>query len=99
MSVNIRVDLQGMAAAKDYFRQSLYGLEAELDRLDTGLQASLSEWTGDARDAYQIAHGQWQAAAGEMVKNLAWLQRVIKIAHANFDSARSVNMGTWRGNS
>ena len=97
-SVSIRVDLLGMAAAGEYFQEILYALEAELDRLDASLRASLSEWTGDARDAYQVAHQQWQEAAGEMVKNLARLQSVIKIAHANFDSARSVNMGMWRGN-
>jgi ESAT-6 family protein len=98
MSGSIRVDLLGMALAEDSFLQTLYALEAELGRLDTNLQASLAEWTGDARDAYQIAHQRWHAAADEMVKNLAWLQHVIKTAHANFGSARSVNVGMWRGN-
>jgi WXG100 family type VII secretion target len=98
MSVSILVDLSRMEAAENYFRQTVYALEAELDRLDSSLQTSLSEWTGDARDAYQIAHQRWRSAADEMTKNLAWLHGVIRTAHTNYSSARLTNLGMWRGN-
>jgi WXG100 family type VII secretion target len=73
MSVSILVDFSRMEAAEDFFRQTLYALEAELDRLDANLRTSLSEWTGAARDEYQIAHQRWRAAAGEMTKDLSLL--------------------------
>ena len=98
MSVSIRVDLPRMEAAEDHFRQCLYASEDELDRLDASLQTSLSAWTGDARDEYQIAHQRWRAAADEMARNLAWLHGVVKTAHANYHSARLTNMAMWRGN-
>ena len=98
MTESIQVDLPEMDAAEGHFRQSLYALEAVLDRLDADLQASLSAWTGDARDAYQAAHAQWRAAADDMARKLAWLHGVIGTAHANFSSARSTNAAMWRGN-
>jgi ESAT-6 family protein len=98
MSVSILVDLSRMEAAEEFFRQTLYALEAELDRLDANLRTSLSEWTGAARDEYRVAHQRWRAAADEMTKNLAWLHGVIKTAHTNYNSARTTNLGMWRGN-
>ncbi|HEY2579048.1 MAG TPA: WXG100 family type VII secretion target [Streptosporangiaceae bacterium] len=98
MSADIQVDLQNMAACEDFFAQILYSLEAELDRLDISLQANLSAWSGEAKDAYLVAHQQWQAAASEMTRNLAWLHKVIATARGNYDSTRLVTMGMWRGN-
>jgi len=95
---SILVELPRIEAAEDYFRQSLYAIEAELSRLDANLQASLSEWSGEARDAYQVARQRWTAAADEMTRNLAWLHRVIGTARGNYSSAYQTNIGMWQGN-
>ncbi len=87
-----------MAQAEDDLRQVLYALEAELDHLDDQMKASLSEWTGAAQQAYEQAHAQWRAAAGDMTRVLGWLHGVLTTAHANYSSARAVNVGMWRGN-
>jgi WXG100 family type VII secretion target len=94
---NIGVELPRLVAAEDEFQQILYALEAELDQLDAKLRSGLSQWTGEAKEAYGVAHAQWRAAASEMVKNLAWLHGVIRTARQNYGSARATNLGMWKG--
>ncbi len=74
----------------------LYALEAQLDQLDAELGAHLSEWSGDARAAFDVAHAQWRAAADDMAQTLAWLGGVIRTARANYECARTTNMRMWR---
>ncbi len=93
----IYVDLPVLVSAEDDFRRVLSALEAELDRLEAELGASVGEWTGEAKAAYQAAYAQWRTAAGDMVKKLAWLQGVIRTARLNYHSARSTNLGMWKG--
>jgi len=94
---HIYVDLSVVAAGEDEFQQVLNALRGQLDKLDGELQASLSRWSGDAQDAYQIAHAQWQAAASDMASSLAWLRGVLSTAHQNYQSARATNLGMWQG--
>jgi WXG100 family type VII secretion target len=61
------------------------------------LRAHLSEWTGDARAAFDVAHAQWRAAADDMAQTLARLGRVIQTARANYQSVRATNLRMWRG--
>jgi ESAT-6 family protein len=86
-----------MSSAEDGFQQILYGLQAELDGLQAKLQASLHEWSGEAQAAYQVAHAQWQAAADDMARSLAFLHGAIRTAGGNYGSARSANLTMWRG--
>ena len=86
-----------LASAEDDFQRALYALESELNQLDAKLQVSLSEWTGDAKAAYEAAHAQWRAAAANMVNNLAWLHGVVRTARLNFVSSRTTNLGMWKG--
>jgi WXG100 family type VII secretion target len=86
-----------MSSAEDGFQQILFALQAELDELQGKLQASLREWSGEAQAAYQAAHEQWQAAADDMAKSLAWLHSAIKTAGGNYGSARGANLTMWRG--
>jgi len=93
----IRVDLSILAAAEEDYRRALYALEAQLDRLDSELSVHLSEWSGDAQAAFEVAHAQWRAAADDMAQTLAWLGGVIRTARANYQSARATNLRMWRG--
>lgn len=86
-----------MSSAEDGFQQILYGLQAELDGLQAKLQASLREWSGEAQAAYQVAHAQWQAAADDMARSLAFLHGAVRTAGGNYGSARSANLTMWRG--
>jgi WXG100 family type VII secretion target len=86
-----------MAAAEDEFQQILYALESELEQLDAKLRSGLSLWTGEAREAYELAHARWSASAGQMARNLAWLHGVIRTARQNYRSARSTNLRMWQG--
>ena len=88
--------MSAVAAAEDEFLQVLQALQGQLDKLDAELQASLSQWSGEAQAAYQAAHARWQAAASDMARSLAWLQGVIRIAHQNYNSAHATNIGIWR---
>jgi ESAT-6 family protein len=86
-----------MTSAEDGFRQILHALQAQLENLDRELRASLGEWDGEARAAYQVAHAQWQAAADDMARSLAWLHGAIRTAGGNYGSARAANLTMWRG--
>jgi ESAT-6 family protein len=97
ISAGISVDLPSMSSAEDGFQQILYGLQAELAGLQAKLQSSLREWSGEAQAAYQVAHAQWQAAAADMAKSLAFLHGAIRTAGGNYASARSANLAMWRG--
>lgn len=97
ISGSISVDLPSMTSAEDGFQQILYALQAELDSLQSKLQAGLREWSGEAQTAYQGAHAQWQAGANDMAKSLAWLHGAIRTAGGNYHSARSANLIMWRG--
>jgi 6 kDa early secretory antigenic target len=94
---SIFVALPTMASAEDDFRAVLNALQAQLDELDGQLRASLAEWSGDARAAYDVAHAAWQQATADMVKSLALLHEVIRTAHMNYQSARTTNVRMWRG--
>jgi WXG100 family type VII secretion target len=97
ISGSISVDLPSVSSAEEGFQQTLYGLEAELDGLQAKLQTSLRAWSGEAQAAYQVAHAQWQAAADDMAKSLAFLHGAIRTAGGNYGSARSANLTMWRG--
>jgi 6 kDa early secretory antigenic target len=94
---HIYVDLSTVASAEDEFEQVLHALEDQLNQLDGQLRTSLSEWTGEAQAAYHAAHAKWRAAADDMARVLAGLQRVLGTAHQNYHSARTTNVGIWRG--
>jgi 6 kDa early secretory antigenic target len=93
----IYVDLSTVASAEYEFQQALHALQGQLDQLDGDLRTSLSEWTGEAQGAYQVAHAQWRAAADDMARSLALLHGVLQTAHQNYHSARTTNIGMWRG--
>ena len=86
-----------MASGEDEFQQILHALRGQLEQLDAELRASLSEWSGEAQAAYQVAHARWQAAADDMASRLAWLHSVLGTAHQNYHSARATNVGMWQG--
>ncbi len=93
----IYVDLSTVASAEYEFRQVLHALQDQLDQLDGELRTSLSQWTGEAQAAYQVAHAQWRAAADDMARSLSLLHGVLQTAHQNYHSARTTNIGMWRG--
>jgi WXG100 family type VII secretion target len=94
---HIYVDLSTVASAEDEFEQVLHALQGQLNQLDSELLMSLSEWTGEAQAAYHVAHAKWRAAADDMARVLAGLQGVLRTAHQNYHSARTTNIGMWRG--
>lgn len=67
-----------------------------LSDLDGQLQGSLAEWSGQARDAYDLAHQDWRAAADDMVRMLGRLLSVVVTAHGNYAEAERVNTEMFR---
>lgn len=94
---HIYVDLSTVASTEDEFEQVLHALQDQLNQLDNELRTSLSEWTGEAQAAYHVAHARWRAAADDMARVLAGLRSVLRTAHQNYHSARTTNIGMWRG--
>lgn len=92
----VRVEFARMSEAEQAFRTSLGALLDELADLDQQLQAHLSDWTGDAQKAYQVAYDEWHATANDMADALSVLHQVIVRAHRNFRSAHSANLTMWK---
>lgn len=96
MTEQVLAELAKFAAAEDGFGRVLNTLEKELIELDGTLHSSLSEWSGEAKDAYVTAHAHWRAAAQDMSDRLAWLHRSIISAHRNYHHALRANLQMWR---
>lgn len=95
MSGRIYADLAVLERGAQNFEHVLKEFEDVLDGLDDHLRVSLSEWTGDARRAYQAFHDMWRNDAGELAERLAWLRQVIRASHGNYARSRGANLGMW----
>lgn len=61
MGVAVEVDFDQMQTMIDVLLGSLSDLRAEGAALDSASQLMLAGWDGEAADAYESRHAQWQA--------------------------------------
>lgn len=95
VSGRIYADLAVLERGAQNFERVLREFEGVLDGLDDHLRISLSEWTGDARRAYQAFHDTWRNDARELTERLARLRQVIANSHGNYTRSRGANLGMW----
>jgi WXG100 family type VII secretion target len=91
----IYADLAALERGAQNFEHVLKEYKDVLDSLDDHLRVSLSEWTGDARRAYQAFHDVWRKDARELAERLARLRQVIAHSHGNYERSRGANLGMW----
>lgn len=77
---------------------SIYAqLQSTISALDAQLRSSLSQWDGEAQQAYYAAKTKWDAAMANMAAVLNNLRGVISEAHVNYSSTEAANASLWGG--
>ena len=97
VSGRIVAELGVLAEGEGAFGEVLKAFRGVLEDLDRNLSAGLAAWDGEARAAYQHAHGVWRAAADDMAGRLAGLEKVIGVGHRNYRRSLAVNVTMWHG--
>jgi WXG100 family type VII secretion target len=82
---SISVDTTTIENGYADFGNILEFLVDTLRGLDKQLAVSLSEWSGPAREAYDVARAEWWQAAADLTGTLAWLRGVLSVAQANYE--------------
>ncbi|MEV5704631.1 WXG100 family type VII secretion target [Actinoallomurus sp. NPDC052274] len=70
-------------------------IRKELDELQTQLQSKLTEWEGDAQQAYWKYKAQWDAAAADMQAVVQRLGLAIGTAHDNYVQAEKYGVNLF----
>lgn len=63
--------------------------------LDDGTKQSLSEWTSDAREAYNLAKAQWDQAAADMARQATKAQGTLSEINNSYANAETQGLGLW----
>jgi WXG100 family type VII secretion target len=89
------VTFGSMAQGESDFASAYQSLQSTLSTLESQLNSSLNQWTGDAQQAYYAAKAKWQAAAADMAMVVSQLGQTVGIANQNYTHAESVNSAMW----
>lgn len=65
------------------------------ETLQSQLNSSLAQWSGSARDAYNVARAKWTAAEQNMQSVLASLHGVAGEAAVSYPATEAANAGQW----
>lgn len=95
MSDYTKVDASTMATAIGDLKSAHSKVESDLTSLEHELQSSLSQWTGDAREAYTQAKAQWDAAADHMNQVIAVMGSTMQNITDNYASTERAVQGQW----
>lgn len=90
------VQFGAMATGESDFASTYQSLQSTLSTLESQLQSSLSQWTGQAQEAYYAAKAKWDAAAADMATVVSQLGQVVGVANANYQQAESANAAMWQ---
>lgn len=77
------------------FQQTHQAVQNTLDDLATELSKHLSQWEGDAQQAYHQAKARWDARAAHMATLIHSLGGVISTANDNYSGAERNNSLMW----
>lgn len=91
----IRAEFAAFHEAQLQFQRALREYTSILDALEVRLDGALSEWEGDAQQAYAAARASWGSSARDLRGELARLHEAIGRAHRNFRSSSSTNVQMW----
>lgn len=95
MSDYTKVDAASMATAIGDLKSAHSKVEDDLTSLEHELQSSLSQWTGEAREAYTQAKAQWDAAANHMNQVIQVMSSTMQNISDNYDSTERSIQGQW----
>jgi 6 kDa early secretory antigenic target len=95
MSEYTAVQFGAMQTGEADFASTYQALQSTLTTLESQLQSSLSQWTGEAQTAYYAAKKKWDAAAADMATVVSQLGQVVGVANENYMRAEQVNSSMW----
>jgi early secretory antigenic target protein ESAT-6 len=77
---------------------SIYSnLTSTIETMDSQLRSNLSQWDGEAQQAYYVAKAKWDAAMANMGSVLNNLRGVVGEANVNYTSTEAANAALWNG--
>jgi early secretory antigenic target protein ESAT-6 len=85
-----------MQSAEADFASTYQALHGTLTTLESQLQSSLAQWTGEAQTAYYAAKKKWDAAAADMATVVSQLGQVVGVANENYGAAERTNSAMWQ---
>ena len=97
MSEYTRAVFGSLQTGESDFASTYAQLQSTISTLDAQLRSSLSQWDGEAQQAYYAAKAKWDAAMADMATVLSNLGRVIGEAHVNYGSTEAANAALWNG--
>jgi ESAT-6 family protein len=97
MSEYTRAVFGSLQAGEADFASIYSQLQSTISTLDAQLRSSLSQWDGEAQQAYYAAKAKWDAAMANMAIVLNNLRGVIGEAHVNYSSTEAANASLWSG--
>ncbi|AKV87735.1 MULTISPECIES: WXG100 family type VII secretion target [unclassified Microbacterium] len=89
MGVAVEVDFDQIQTMIDVLLGSLSDLRAEGAALDSASQVMLAGWDGEAADAYESRHDQWQADHAYSLDELTSAIRALQRALASYRHAEA----------
>lgn len=93
----IHADLGAMADAVGQYASIRNAYDSTLAELEAQLATSLSQWSGEAQQAYAAAQQEWTQTSQNMSATLDWLRYVIQNAHGNYSNALTATITMWGG--
>lgn len=88
-------DYATMKQAEAMFMSTHRQMVEALDNLEANLEARLSLWEDDSRDAYFEAKAKWDKAAREQAQTVKEFSQGIGTAQQNYQSAEQSNTSMW----
>lgn len=73
----------------------LVSMKGWIDDVDSRVAQVQTTWTGEAADAQQGSHQNWQQGAAEMQTALNEIRANARVAHTNYVNAVSANVQMW----
>lgn len=97
----MNVNFETLQQAEDDIVAQVAAIRSALDSLEHDLEsssspASLSQWTGPARDAYAVVKSQWDQAVANMADVLQKAGVHIGTAHDTYRGTENKNVGIWQ---
>lgn len=80
----IRVDHAALGQGAQDLVAAARGIQSRLDGLEADLRPLAGDWTGQAREAYEVAKARWDQAIAEMIAMLQETGASVDAANAEF---------------
>jgi early secretory antigenic target protein ESAT-6 len=85
------VNFAALQKASTDIQTALNSIRTQLDQLEQDASPLVAEWTGDAREAYDIRQAKWRAAAADLSDMLRDIQRALDDSAADYQNTEKRN--------